>query len=1183
MEAVRMAAPATHPAGQQRLVHMSDTLSCEACHDAPHVHRIGLCLGAHRSGTSLVAAAIEAVGANLGLPDRETSEENAKGFFEHTKIVRINEAILEMADSAWDDALFDGSKLSVFSEHNLGPLRAEVLSLVNEHFVPAQLSAIKDPRICRLLPFWFSILTSAGYTNDNIRCILVTRDPVEVALSQRTRCRNNSDYYDFGTSLVEGVALWLNHIQQLLRDCAGRDILVISYPDFMRRPAHLLDRLACFLGSNPTPADLERFVREFVSPDLWRSHPDTVAIAEIEMAFPGLRDAESGLAALSGRVVGDAELAPFRKALGETVLHNKIQQVVGQAYGRLAGQRRKERQSALATADLLRVTQDARDAVERSRSEILAETSDLEAHLRDTIDEITQVVDARDGQLEQAQRDIEYLQQLNTAIRASRSWRLTKPLRYASTMLYKTRALPKRGLSAINRVASLTYRRLKRSNPRTADLIRRSVLPLLTRMNLRVFGQHRLLTTSTAQPAASFALAYQQIDDQGAYTPFVTIIVPNYNHSPYLARRLDSLLAQTYANFEIILLDDNSTDDSQTVLSDYAARHPEQIRCFFNADNSGSVFKQWESGLSRAQGELVWIAESDDWADPNFLSTLVPFFQNDAVQLAYGRTVFMNSSGDTQVWSMEEYLADFNPERWSHAWVETAPDIVRAAFSMINIIPNVSSAIFRNFDHLDNLEIDRWRTMRTCGDWMFYLNAIRGGMIAYSPAALSYYRIHDKNTSVTSHTTDRFYEEHEDVAECLLRHYNFPASNLQRLENRLRDHWTVSRDDFTDDRFNRCFNRGRILNGHRRAPGVLMVGFAFCAGGGETFPIQLANELKAIGYEVTFLDCAQAERLPGIRNRLANDIPVVSDFHDLRDIVSRFDIEIIHSHHGWADNTVLDILPASDNYKTVITLHGFYETLPEKQLQALLPRLLKRTGAFAYVAEKNVTALQPAGKRVTAARFERIDNAVSVSQHPPFDRASLGIKPDAFVMVLVSRAIHEKGWKEAIAGTTLARERSGRDIHLILAGEGEARDAAEAAGVPDYVHLVGFQQHPQSYFASADLGLLPSRFPGESFPLVVIESLVAGTPVLASNVGAVREMLSTPKGPAGVIFELENWQIDIRLLADIIADLATNASKVAALKERALVAAQKFDPRQMARMYDTLYRSVTQATKPTDG
>lgn len=79
-------------------------------------------------------------------------------------------------------------------------------------------------------------------------------------------------------------------------------------------------------------------------------------------------------------------------------------------------------------------------------------------------------------------------------------------------------------------------------------------------------------------------------------TPKVSVVVPSYNHAPYLAERIDSILAQTFGDLEVLILDDASTDDSLRVLVPYA-RLP-RVRLRVNAANSGSAFRQWHKGIA---------------------------------------------------------------------------------------------------------------------------------------------------------------------------------------------------------------------------------------------------------------------------------------------------------------------------------------------------------------------------------------------------------------------------------------------------------------------------------------------------------------------------------------------------------------------------------------------------------
>jgi len=135
----------------------------------------------------------------------------------------------------------------------------------------------------------------------------------------------------------------------------------------------------------------------------------------------------------------------------------------------------------------------------------------------------------------------------------------------------------------------------------------------------------------------------------GTFLPLVNIIVPCFDYGKYLRQRLESIYQQTYPNHEVILLDDRSTDESVQILNDFASNYKRNIFLEINSLKSGSPFEQWSKGLQLARGELIWIAESNDFCDPNFLSELVPAFTNEVVMLAFSQIRFINEEGNADV------------------------------------------------------------------------------------------------------------------------------------------------------------------------------------------------------------------------------------------------------------------------------------------------------------------------------------------------------------------------------------------------------------------------------------------------------------------------------------------------------------------------------------------------------
>ena len=128
--------------------------------------------------------------------------------------------------------------------------------------------------------------------------------------------------------------------------------------------------------------------------------------------------------------------------------------------------------------------------------------------------------------------------------------------------------------------------------------------------------------------------------------PLVSVIIPNYNHQEYLNQRIDSILNQSFQDFEIILLDDKSTDNSLDILKSYA-KHEKVSHLIINEKNSGSPFKQWFKGINLAKGKYIWIAESDDYSSPLFLEKTVKKLKSELrPDIVFVGTTNVNSANE---------------------------------------------------------------------------------------------------------------------------------------------------------------------------------------------------------------------------------------------------------------------------------------------------------------------------------------------------------------------------------------------------------------------------------------------------------------------------------------------------------------------------------------------------------
>ena len=647
------------------------------------------------------------------------------------------------------------------------------------------------------------------------------------------------------------------------------------------------------------------------------------------------------------------------------------------------------------------------------------------------------------------------------------------------------------------------------------------------------------------------------------FLPLVSVVVPNYNHAPYLRQRLETIYAQTYRNFEVILLDDCSTDDSRNILREFHSIHANNTRLLLNDKNSGGVFNQWRKGISEACGDLIWIAESDDFAAENFLSELVPAFADDAIELAFCRTDFIQDG--KKIFTTEQYLADLPAFDWTKNFAMTAAEFVAQGFGVKNIIPNVSGVLFRKQKDFPAQCLD----MKLCGDWAFYLDVLKGGCVYYSPHATNFYRVHKQSTSLKIQREPRYFAEHERIALFVAENYRVPAeihdAHLQKLE----EHFFGYYGGKDGRELKKLFDMKKILRVERK-PNILMGVFALTIGGGETFPLTLANELKRRNFAVTVLDFQMADELPDVRRKLDSTIPLVriNDTGGLAEVVEQFKIDVIHTHHGAVDEAASYVAENIPSLRHVVTLHGMYEATEKRYLANLLLRVKKSVDAFVYIAEKNLTPFKK-NKFGREEIFRKIGNGLEREHINPIPRAELNIPADSFVACVVSRAIPQKGWQAACDAVTLANIQGGRRIDLILVGAGEMYDKL-IGRVPDFVHLVGFKSNVRDYLAASDVGLLPSEYAGESFPLLVIDSFFAGRPVVSSNLGEVRSMV----GNAGIVFELVDGKVPIEELAKILRELADNPAAYEKVRSHVDEQAEKFSIERVAEQYIDVYEKI---------
>lgn len=231
--------------------------------------------------------------------------------------------------------------------------------------------------------------------------------------------------------------------------------------------------------------------------------------------------------------------------------------------------------------------------------------------------------------------------------------------------------------------------------------------------------------------------------------PQVSVIIPNYNHAPFLKERIDSVINQHYDNFEVIILDDCSKDNSREVIEQYR-NHPKVKHIVYNEANSGSTFIQWHKGFRLAEGEYIWIAESDDVADLDFLTKLTAAINGDkSITIAASALYYIDEQG--------KVTGKGSISKTKKTKYYSGKDFIKSNMLLGNHLLNASSAIIRKSAIQDIPS--NYTKLRASGDYLFWIELANCGNVVEVPLPLDYFRRSSSCVTFRLHASGVAFEE----------------------------------------------------------------------------------------------------------------------------------------------------------------------------------------------------------------------------------------------------------------------------------------------------------------------------------------------------------------------------------------------------------------------------------------
>lgn len=570
----------------------------------------------------------------------------------------------------------------------------------------------------------------------------------------------------------------------------------------------------------------------------------------------------------------------------------------------------------------------------------------------------------------------------------------------------------------------------------------------------------------------------------------VSVIVPNYNHGNFLTQRLESIYNQTYKNLEVILLDDASTDNSRQILDKYAKNNPGITHKIYNQENSGSVFLQWQKGIEAASGDIIWIAESDDYCKENFIEEVLTHFSNEDTVLSYSNSNVVGP--DSQFYNTYDntsWITTISGEKWKKNYYNRGLDEFLGALCIKNTIPNISSVIFKKDPALNAIKFSL--KYKKAGDWIFYAYMCICGNVAYCSNPLNYHRRH-KGTVTTQESNDTSVEEIYQIHKHFVSNFYVPHTVRESMVSFIESEYDIyAKRKSVSKPLSKLYNKEEIIHFPLKPKIALFQhGLNFGKGGAERILIEKANQLFAKGYYVSIFNRTYHESpLP---YKLNPNIPVysVGIKEDLGDLLKedKPNICIVNSI-GHSDIMNIDQFHKFD-IPVILSMHqqpNFFDKSPGKKDHMLS---LKSADCIVTLVSSFKDEYK---KRGIQTPIKVIPNFVF---SPKVDGEFKGLQNRKYIFT-AGRLVEQKQQYILIdAFSKIADNFPQWD--LIIAGEGHLRLNLEqqilSYGLEDRIRLIGEVNNIGDYYKYCDLFVLPSKY--EGFSLAILEAASFGKPIL---------------------------------------------------------------------------------------
>ena len=565
--------------------------------------------------------------------------------------------------------------------------------------------------------------------------------------------------------------------------------------------------------------------------------------------------------------------------------------------------------------------------------------------------------------------------------------------------------------------------------------------------------------------------------------PLISVIIPCFNYGEYVEEAIDSILNQTFQDFEIIVVDGGSTDNSTVTTLENLKKLKTTI---YYRQGRHLVGDNRNFGIEKARGKYICCLDADDKIEETYLEKALFLLEVYAYDIV--STSVQCFGGSTKKWHIP-----LNP---------TLDKIVQ--YNQVSTVAVYSQTMWNKANGYHDYGIGKDYIVE---DWDLWVRMLAiGARVINISEPLMLYRIHDKVTSLSNHPEAISLIEQANTIISFNQKYITPQAYKNSIDNNRRSYKVINCTRNLTKSYTKTQDRNKLKI-------IFALPFVI-AGGADTVLLQIANHLSDNNFDVSIMTTVKTD--PSLGNNTIRYKKITKKIYHL--------YNFLDSQSKWIDFVYYYLESHKIDIIFIVGSSYFYEILPKIKKDfpniKIIDQLYNTYGhihnnrKYAQLIDINIVenkAIETCLLSKYAEKPQKVKLIQNGTNLQYFTHDTSLFRPqiipeEKFIVTFLGRISEEKSPELFVEIATNFKDNE--RVHFIMGGQGPLFNSIQKKidkyGLAKKVTLVGLVDS-RHYLSYTNLLILPSTIDGR--PNSVLESLSMGVPVIASAIGGLPEII----------------------------------------------------------------------------